>query len=85
MFWRKLCPVHIFCIEWWLWLHINSFSNAFALLNDTILKDPGVYLIYNADYCKAASIYFILGQYAKLFCQIINELLILGTGIGTHN
>ena len=44
-----------------------------------------LYLINSADYYKAASIYFIIGQYAKLFCQIITELLILSTGIGTQN
>ena len=43
MFWRDFCPSYrIFCIEWWLYLHINSFRNAFVWLNDTIRTDPGV-------------------------------------------
>ena len=86
MFWREFCPDHrIFCIKWWLYLHINSFRNAFAWLNDTILMDSGVMFNIQHRLLKTASIYFILGQYAKLFCQVITELFIFCTCIDTQN
>ena len=87
MFWREFCPGHrIFCIERRLYLHINSFRNAFAWLNDTIRTDPGVmFNIQHRLLQSCLSIYFILRQYAKLFCQVITELFILCTRIGTHN
>ena len=44
-----------------------------------------LWLIYNADYYRVASIHFILGQYAKLLCQVITKLLILCTQKGTQN
>ena len=86
MFWREFCPDHrIFCIEWWLYLHINSFHNAFAWLNAGFLWILVLCLIYSTCYQKAATIYFILGQYAKLFCQVITELFIFCACIGTQN
>ena len=42
-------------------------------------------LIYSKDYCIVSSIYFISGQCAKLFCQVITKLLILCTLTGIQN
>ena len=72
MFWREFCPGHrIFCIEWWLYLSINSFRNAFKWLNDTIRSDPGV--MFNIQHRLLQS------------CLNLFQLLILCTHIGTQN
>ena len=70
------------CAMFW-YLHINSSRNAFAWLNDTIRTDLGA--MFNIQRRLLQIIYFILGQYAKLFCQVITELFILCTRIGTQN
>ena len=41
--------------------------------------------INSKDYCIVSSIYFISGQFAKLFCQVITKLLILCTRTGIQN
>ena len=41
--------------------------------------------INSKDYFIVSSIYFISGQFAKLFCQVITKLLILCTRTGIQN
>ena len=85
MYWCKFCPGHrILYIEWWLHPHINSLRNLFAWLNDPIRMDS---IVFNIQHMLLHSCptYFILGQWAKLFCQVITELSILCTRIGTQN